>query len=94
MVKKAPPRQDSLNINDIIMEVMGLVGTEISRNDISSHTALANDLPLIWGDRVELQQVVLNVIVNAIEAMSGAAQMQRKLSVPRRKTGRMACSWR
>jgi PAS domain S-box-containing protein len=87
MVKKAPPRQDSLNINDIIMEVMGLVGTEIIRNDISSHAELANDLPLVWGDRVELQQVVLNLIVNAIEAMSGAAQMQRRLSVSSEKDG-------
>ena len=69
------------------MEVIGLVGTEISRNDISSHAELANDLPVVWGDRVELQQVVLNLVVNAIEAMSGAAQMQRRLSVSSEKDG-------
>jgi len=87
MVKKAPPQRDALNINDIIMEVIGLVGTEISRNDISSHAELANDLPVVWGDRVELQQVVLNLIVNAIEAMGGAAQMQRTLSVSSENDG-------
>ena len=85
MVKKAPPRQDSLNINDIIMEVIGLVGS--GRNNISSLAELANDLPLVWGDRIELQQVLLNLIMNAIEAMSGAAQMQRRLSVSSEKDG-------
>jgi C4-dicarboxylate-specific signal transduction histidine kinase len=73
MVKKAPPQRDSLNINDIIMEVIGLVGS--GRNNISSLAELANDLPLVWGDRIELQQVVLNLIMNAIEAMSGAGQV-------------------
>ena len=87
MVKKASPQRDSLNINDIIMEVMELVATEIGRHNISSHAELANDLPLVWGDRIELQQVLLNLIMNAIEAMSGAAQMQRSLSVSSEKDG-------
>jgi len=81
MVKKAPPQRESLNINDTIMEVMALVLAEVRRSGISVHAALSPDLPLVLGDRIQLQQVVLNLIVNALEAMSGIDQMQRRLSV-------------
>jgi PAS domain S-box-containing protein len=81
MVKKAPPQRDSLNINDTIMEVMALVLAEVRRNGVSAHAALSNDLPPVLGDRIQLQQVVLNLIINAIEAMSEVDQMQRRLSI-------------
>jgi PAS domain S-box-containing protein len=81
LVRKSPPRNDCVNINDTIREGIALIGTEIQRNRISLHTELANDLPLIAGDRIQLQQVIINLIMNAIEAMSGMSQAQRELLV-------------
>jgi C4-dicarboxylate-specific signal transduction histidine kinase len=81
MTKKIPPQRATLNINDTIMEVMALVLAEVRRNGVSAHTELSPDLPLVLGDRIQLQQVVLNLIVNALEAMSGIDQMQRRLSI-------------
>jgi PAS domain S-box-containing protein len=87
MIRKSKPQRDFLNINDAIMEVLALLRTEIHRNDILPYTELSNDLSLVWGDRVQLQQVILNLIVNAIEAMSGISQTQRRLSVSSVKDG-------
>ena len=87
MVTKSKPQRDSLNINDAIMEVLALLQTEIRRNDISPYTELSNDLSLVWGDRVQLQQVILNLVMNAIEAMSGISQTRRKLLVSSVKDG-------
>jgi PAS domain S-box-containing protein len=81
MVRKSPPRRDELNINDTIMEVIALIRGELQRNSISLRTELSNDLPLVPGDRIQLQQVILNLIVNAIEAMSGVGKRQRELVV-------------
>jgi PAS domain S-box-containing protein len=81
MVRKSPPRRDQLNINDTIMEVIALIRSEVRRNSISLRTELSNDLPLVPGDRIQLQQVILNLIVNAIEAMSGVGQLRRELLV-------------
>jgi PAS domain S-box-containing protein len=81
MVRKSPPRRDKLNINDTIMEVIALIRGEVQRNSISLRTELSNDLPLVPGDRIQLQQVILNLIVNAIEAMSGVSQLHRELLV-------------
>jgi C4-dicarboxylate-specific signal transduction histidine kinase len=87
MVKKSAPQRDSLNINDTIVEVITLIRTEINRNNISPLTELSNDLPFIWGDRVQLQQVVINLIMNAIEAMIGNGQTQRVLLISSAKDG-------
>ena len=87
MISKSKPQRDSLNINDAIMEVLALLRTEIHRNSISPYTELSNDLSLVWGDRVQLQQVILNLVMNAIEAMSGISQTQRRLSVSSVKDG-------
>ncbi|CAB3768518.1 trifunctional serine/threonine-protein kinase/ATP-binding protein/sensor histidine kinase [Paraburkholderia humisilvae] len=81
LIKKAPPVKDRLNINDAIREVLELVRGEIAKNDVLVWTELAAGLPLIHGDRVQLQQVLLNLIVNAIEAMSGVAGGVRRLSI-------------
>ena len=87
MIRKSKPQRDLLNINDAIMEVLALLRTEIHRNDILPYTELSNDLSLVWGDRVQLQQVILNLVMNAIEAMSGISQTQRRLSVSSVKDG-------
>ena len=78
MVKKSPPRRDLLNINDAIMEVIALIGAEAQRNRVSLRTELSNGLPLVLGDRIQLQQVILNLITNAIQAMSGTDPAYRR----------------
>jgi PAS domain S-box-containing protein len=81
LVKRAPPRMDGIAINDAILEVIALTQSEASKNGVSVRTKLADGLPLIRGDRVQLQQVILNLILNAIEAMSSANQATRELRV-------------
>src|SRR5206468_1556331 len=87
MVRKSPPRRDKLNINSTLMEVIALIHGELQRNSISLRTELSNDPPLIVGDRIQLQQVILNLIVNAIDAMSAVAPSQRELLVASAKDG-------
>jgi C4-dicarboxylate-specific signal transduction histidine kinase len=70
LVKKAPPRKDCLDINGAIREVIELTRCEARKNAVFVQTELADDLPIVEGDRVQLQQVMLNLIVNAIQAMS------------------------
>jgi signal transduction histidine kinase len=77
--KKVPARTDRFDINDAIIDVVALTRSELSSNGVSLQTQFAQDLPLIQGDRVQLQQVMLNLIVNAIEAMSGVSESARKL---------------
>jgi PAS domain S-box-containing protein len=81
LIKKAPPRNDSVDINEAVREVMELTHGEALKNGISVRTELADGLPLIEGDRVQLQQVILNLIVNAIEAMSGFDREPRELLI-------------
>jgi PAS domain S-box-containing protein len=81
LAKKAPPQKDWLDLNETIGEVIAMARNEIRRNRVSLQTELANDLPLIAGDRIQLQQVILNLLINAIEAMSGASDGPRELWV-------------
>jgi signal transduction histidine kinase len=74
-----------LNINDAIMEVVALIGAEALRNRVSLQAELSNGLPLVLGDRIQLQQVILNLIMNAIEAVREIDQTQRKVLVVSRK---------
>ncbi|HXO72781.1 MAG TPA: ATP-binding protein, partial [Bradyrhizobium sp.] len=69
LIKKAPARKDAVAINDAILEVIALTRTEAANNSVSVRTKLAEGLPPVQGDRVQLQQVLLNLILNAIEAM-------------------------
>jgi len=76
-----------LNINDPILAVIALVAAEVQRNRVALRTELSNDLPPLLGDRIQLQQVILNLIMNAIEAMKGIDQTQRELIVVSRNDG-------
>jgi two-component system, LuxR family, sensor kinase FixL len=87
LVGKAPPLRDRLNINDAITEVIALIRGEIQRNRISLRTKLSTDVPLVLGDRIQLQQVILNLILNAMEAMSDVSPQPRELSVSSAKYG-------
>ena len=81
LIKKAPPRNDALEINGAILEVIALTRGEILKNGVSVQTHLAEGLPLIRGDRVQLQQVILNLIINAVEAMSAVSEGARELLI-------------
>jgi PAS domain S-box-containing protein len=81
LIEKSPPHQEPLNINDAITEVVALIDREVQRNRVSLEVALADDVPPIVGDRSQLQQVVLNLMLNAIEAMSEVGDRRRDLSV-------------
>lgn len=81
LVQRETPRKDPVDINDTILEVVALTRDEIQRNDIVLCARLAEGLPLVPGDRVELRQVILNLIVNAIEAMSKIDDRCRELTI-------------
>jgi PAS domain S-box-containing protein len=81
LIRKAPPRKDRVEINEAVREVIELTRGEAVKNGVSVQTKLANDLPLIHGDRVQLEQVLLNLIINAVEAMSGISEGARELLV-------------
>jgi PAS domain S-box-containing protein len=81
LVKKAPPRKDRLEINEAILQVIALAQNEMANNGISVRTQLAEALPAIQGDRVRLQQVILNLLINAAEAMSGMSEGPRELLI-------------
>src|SRR6266436_5589875 len=81
LIKKTPPREDRLDINEAVREVIELTRSEAATNGVSVQSELAGGLPLIQGDRVQLQQVVLNLIINAAEAMSGASDGPRELLI-------------
>ena len=70
-IRKAPAVKQVVDINDMIQEVLALVGPELRKNRISVERQLTKTLPLVTADRVELQQVLLNLIMNGIEAMAG-----------------------
>lgn len=81
LVGKAPAQRKRLGINEAILEVITLVHLEIERNQIGLETNLANNLPSVWGDRIQLQQVILNLVLNGVEAMSDLDGRARVLSI-------------
>jgi C4-dicarboxylate-specific signal transduction histidine kinase len=84
LIKKAPPRKDAVAINDAVLEVIALTRTEAANNSVSVRTQLADGLPRVQGDRVQLQQVLLNLILNAIEAMRDVGEEERELLISTR----------
>jgi PAS domain S-box-containing protein len=81
LIKKAPARKDAVEINDAILEVIALTRAEAANNSVSVRTQLAEGLPRVQGDRVQLQQVLLNFIINAIEAMRDVGEEERELLI-------------
>ena len=81
LAKKAPSRKDRVDVNETILEVIALARSEVHSNGVSLRTWLGDDLPLILGDRIQLQQVILNLMINAIEAMKGIGDAPRELSI-------------
>ena len=71
-LKKAPTEMCELDINDIIREVLTLAGHELQKNQLLLECQLSGALPRVRADRVQLQQVLLNLVMNGVEAMNGA----------------------
>ena len=89
LAKKTPPQKDWLDLNETIDEVIAMASSEVQQNRVSLQTELADDLPLILGDRIQLQQVILNLLINAVEAMAGAGESPRELGVSSRKASEL-----
>lgn len=85
MAKKSPERRDRLNINDIVSETIALVSTDLERSAVSLRTNLSDGLPPIVGDQVQIQQVILNLIMNANDAMAAMPKGARELIVSTEK---------
>jgi PAS domain S-box-containing protein len=81
LFRKAPPRKDPLEINEAILEVMALARSEVVKHGISVQTQFAESLPAVRADRVQLQQVILNLLLNAVDAMSGRSEGPRELLI-------------
>src|SRR5262249_31878205 len=85
LVTKAPPPKESVDINAAVREVVDLTRGEAVKGGVSVRTDLAEGLPLIQGDRVQLQQVILNLIINGIEAMSAAGEASGGMMIASRR---------
>jgi PAS domain S-box-containing protein len=80
-IKKAPPRKSHFDLNKAIDEVIGLARSAITRNEVLVRTRVTEVLAPVDGDRVQLQQVLLNLILNAVEAMSTVEAGPRELLI-------------
>lgn len=81
LVKKHAPEKSPLNLTDIAREVIGLIGHEAQRKQVTIHSQLGESLPAVEADRVQLQQVLLNLCMNGIEAMHETDASERQLTV-------------
>ena len=81
LTKRASIPNERLDLNETIREVLVLVGDKAKQEDVNIQTRFASELSSVSGDRVQLQQVVLNLVMNAIEAMSTVAERPRELLI-------------
>jgi C4-dicarboxylate-specific signal transduction histidine kinase len=87
LVKKAPPQNDRVDINEVILEVLALAQNQARRKGVQVKRELTGDLPPVLGDRVQLQQVILNLVVNGMEAIVNNKNGERELSISSGKDG-------
>jgi signal transduction histidine kinase len=81
LINRVPPRHDPLDMNQAILDATTLTRNELIRQRIALRIRLAEEVPVVQGDRIQLQQVLLNLIVNAIEAMSAVNEGPRELLI-------------
>src|SRR6202011_608127 len=81
LIKRVPPRHDPLDINQAIFDATALTRSELLRHHIALQIQPGQELPVVQADRIQLQQVLLNLIINAIEAMSAVNEGPRELLI-------------
>jgi C4-dicarboxylate-specific signal transduction histidine kinase len=81
LISKEAPERAHVQLNEVVEEVAALVLGQASRNDVAVKMELAPDLPSVLGDRIQLQQVLLNLMMNGIEAMTGVSDRPRQLII-------------
>jgi C4-dicarboxylate-specific signal transduction histidine kinase len=81
LINKATPEKERVHINEIIQETVALAESQAARNDVSIVVDLAQELPVVLGDRIQLQQVILNLVMNGIESMTGTTDRARRLLI-------------
>jgi C4-dicarboxylate-specific signal transduction histidine kinase len=81
LAKKAPPQKDWVDVNETIHEVIALARSEIQRKGVALETQLSEHVPLIFADRIELQQVILNLVMNGSEAMDTVTDRPREMVI-------------
>jgi C4-dicarboxylate-specific signal transduction histidine kinase len=85
LMQKASPRSDPVDMNEALQEVIELTRGEAQKNGVSVESQLAKGLPIIAGDRVQLQQVALNLILNALQAMGAVGEGAREMIITTRQ---------
>jgi len=85
LVRKTDTQKERLDMNQAVQEVINLTQHEAMRKGLALRTELAHDLPLVLGDRVQLQQVILNLVMNGVEAMASVADRPRELFIRSRQ---------
>jgi C4-dicarboxylate-specific signal transduction histidine kinase len=91
LLTRKPPAMLPVELNDATREVLALSRGELERALVSTRLELAADLPLVTGDRIQLQQVVINLVRNAIEAMAGVDARRREIVVRTACEGDRVC---
>jgi C4-dicarboxylate-specific signal transduction histidine kinase len=81
LAKKHPPEKAWLNINDAVIETLSLIRVEAVQHGVSLRSQLSDSIPPVWADRIEVQQVILNLFINGIEAVSAVDNGQRDVLV-------------
>jgi C4-dicarboxylate-specific signal transduction histidine kinase len=81
LVKQSDIEMVPLDVNDVVREAIALVQRELTSHQVSLRTELASPLPMVLGDRVQLQQVIINLVMNGIEAMQSVTDRSRELVI-------------
>jgi C4-dicarboxylate-specific signal transduction histidine kinase len=81
LIRKGAAEREPVELNQLIEETIALAGAQAARNDVAIEADLAPDLPMVSGDKIQLQQVLLNLMMNAIEALGGADDRKRLLII-------------
>lgn len=86
MIDKTPPRKGPLGLDPALREVLDIARSQAGRHGVTMELHLPDDLPHVWADRVQVQQVALNLVMNAIEAMTASPEAARQLTVTAGRT--------
>jgi PAS domain S-box-containing protein len=87
LLKRQPAEKKTLDVNEVIAETLTFTRTEVARRGVALRTDLRENLPAVVGDRVQLQQVLVNLILNGVDAMSGVSERARVLTIKSARKG-------